>query len=227
MAAEEIFLSFAKKEKIAKDTYSFYFFKKEFSYLPGQYIRMVLPHESPDDRGTSRFFTISSSPHEKDYVIITVKIIQSSFKNALIELKPGARVKIFGPLGNFILHDDEQEPLVFLSGGMGVTPFRSMLSYAAAKNMKLPLVLLASFSNHEEKIFHDELMMINREHKNMEVIYSNTRISEDLLRKYIPDLSQPKYYLVGPPAMVEATRELLESLNIDEEKILTESFTGY
>lgn len=229
MIANEFTLPFIKKEEIAKNTYKFYFGRgeKTFDFLPGQYVRMIVPHDNPDDRGTSRFFTISSSPLETDFLIITAKIIKSSFKNALLNLPSGAPIKIFGPLGTLVLRDDEKGPLVFLSGGMGITPFHSMLSYAATKNMKVPLTLFSSFSKNEERIFYEELTQISKQHPAINVIYSDDRISENLLRKYIADVSKPIYYLTGPSAMVEATRELLMSLNIDEEKILTETFTGY
>jgi ferredoxin-NADP reductase len=227
MSAKEFTLEFVKKEQIGENTYSFYFRKESFTYLPGQYIRMVLPHENADDRGTSRFFTISSSPHEKDFLIITAKVIKSTFKNKLLSLEPGTPVKIFGPLGTLILHDDERDQLVFLSGGMGITPFHSMIIYAAANKLSVPLILLASFPKSEEMIFHNELMRINNENTNIAVVYSDRRVSVEMLRKHISDLDKPKYFIVGPPAMVEATRELLGTLHIDEEKIVTESFTGY
>jgi glycine betaine catabolism B len=226
MPAKEFNLLFVKKEKLAENTYSFYFSKEGFDFLPGQYIRMVLPHDA-DERGTSRFFTISSSPYEKDFLIITAKVIKSTFKNKLLSLETGKPVKIFGPLGTLILNDDEKDQLIFLSGGMGITPFHSMITYAAAKKLPVSLTLLASFSQSEEMIFYEELMESSHENKNITVVYINKRVSEETLRKYTNNLDKSKYFIVGPPAMVEATRELLEMLNIDEEKILTESFTGY
>ena len=228
MAAKEYTLVFVKKEQIAENTYSFYFRKEAFTFLPGQYIRMVLPHEDADERGTSRFFTISSSPHEKAFLIITAKVIKSTFKNKLLSLEPGTYVKIFGPLGTLILHDEEKERIILLSGGMGITPFYSMIMYATAKKLSVPLILIASFSKSEEMIFYDALMESSQKNKHISVIYKNRRISAETLRQYINDLDKPKYFIVGPPVMVEATREiLLEELKIDEEKIVTESFTGY
>ena len=77
-------------------------------------------------------------------------------------------------------------------------------------------------------IFYDALMESSQKNKHISVIYKNRRISAETLRQYINDLDKPKYFIVGPPVMVEATREiLLEELKIDEEKIVTESFTGY
>jgi ferredoxin-NADP reductase len=226
MAAKQFSLVFLKKQQIAENIYSFYFEKGEFDFLPGQYVRMILPHEHADDRGTSRFFTISSSPLEKD-VVVTTKLLQSTFKNALMHLQEGTPVTMFGSLGNLVLHDDETRPMVFLSGGMGITPFRSVLRYAADKNLEMPLTLISSFSKGDEMLFSEELSIISREHKNIQVTFLDKRISEEILQENVADLQKPTYYLVGPPAMVEGVMKLLESLNISEEKIMTESFTGY
>src|SRR5476649_1261945 len=101
--AKQFFLPFLRKEQVAKDTYSFYFDRRkiDFDFLPGQYIRMSLPHKDVDERGTTRFFTIASSPHEEGYLMFTIKIIESSFKKALFNLQPLHPVQFFGPMGTF------------------------------------------------------------------------------------------------------------------------------
>src|SRR6185295_6223692 len=111
------FLSFIKKEKIALDTYSFYLDRASqgFDFQAGEYIRMTLSIENPDERGSSRYFTIASSPLDKDFITITTRVIKSSFKKELLNLKPGQKVKIFGPLGNFIVDWSKEKKLVFLA----------------------------------------------------------------------------------------------------------------
>jgi NAD(P)H-flavin reductase len=101
------FLFFTKKVKIAKDLYVIIFDRKKvpFTFLPGQYIQMTLPHENVDERGSSRYFTIASSPTEKDVLMITSRKGRSSFKKALFGLKAGDRVQFFGPMGVFVLPD--------------------------------------------------------------------------------------------------------------------------
>src|SRR5690349_481399 len=113
--SKEYFLPFVKKEQKSQDAYSFYFDKtgQDLNFLPGQYLRMSLPHENPDNRGTGRFFTISSSPLEQEHIIITTRVLQSSFKHALSNLQPGTKVRIFGPMGNFYLDETEASPKVF------------------------------------------------------------------------------------------------------------------
>jgi len=234
-------LPFLHREQLAKNTYSFFFDRSgvQFDFLPGQYIRMILPHENVDDRGTSRFFTIASSPLQKNILQITAKVIQSSFKETLLNLNPGHDISFFGPMGNFYFQDDAK-PHVFLSGGMGITPFHSMLLYAAQKKIEVPLTLIAAFGASDELIFYDELTAIATNNKNINVIYTVTqvdkdeewngqtgRISEELIHNYITDKKKSFFYVVGPTSMVEDTKKLLSEMKIDDEQISSEDFTGY
>ncbi len=225
--SKEFFLPFVKKEQVAKHTYSFYFSAKGgpafgWDFLPGQYIRMVLPHERADTRGTSRFFTVASSPTEKNYLMITTRVIRSTFKKRLASLVSGEKVRFFGPMGNLVLRDQEKESLVLMAGGMGITPFRSVIKYAGDKNLHVKLTLLVSFSATEEMIFYDELTKIASEHSNIKVVYLSSGRSP---AGHLP--GGAKYYVAGSPEMVEATKQLLESLRTPEEKVLTESFIDY
>lgn len=235
-------IQFISHEQVAKDTYTFYFKKPAgFAFIPGQYNRWTLPITPTDGRGSSRFFTISSSPTLTDKLTITTKILQSDFKKALVNLKENDEIKIFGPMGNFILDEAITKTRVFIAGGIGITPYHSMLTYAAAKNLTIPMTLFVSFSTPEEMIFYEELKKIGDDHNNIKIVYTITkpedsqtswngetgRISEMLIRKYIPDTVDTLFYVVGPPPMEEATTKLLKDMHITEENILTEAFTGY
>jgi ferredoxin-NADP reductase len=236
-------LPFIKKEKVAKDTYSFYFdrSKVDFDFIPGQYLRMILPHKNADDRGTSRYFTIASSPHIKDVVMFTIRIFDSSFKQALYDLKSGDEVEFFGPMGWFLLPKDEEMEKVFIAGGIGVTPFHSLLHFLHDKELTQPITLFVSFKTKEEIVFHDELQAIAKKNKKIRVIYTLTqeqagdvywsgeigRVSEAMFKKHLSDIQKPVYYVVGSPKMVEETKGFLLELGIDEEKIQLEDFTGY
>lgn len=106
MATSQLFhLAFLKKEPLGKHifTYSFDLTDTEFLFKAGQYVQITLPHENADERGTSRFFTIASSPTEKDVLMIVSRKGKSSFKMALFDLQPGAKVQFFGPMGTFVL----------------------------------------------------------------------------------------------------------------------------
>jgi len=284
---KEFYLPFIKKEKVAKDTYSFYWDSAniDLNFLPGQYVRMTLNIKNRDNRGSSRFFTIASSPLEKEHIMITTKIVEnktlpfrhsgkpvsrrahpesptfrdagqdgyqtvtrqasmtafgicSSFKKKLLGLKMGDMVKFFGPMGGFILNEEEKNPRVFLAGGIGITPFHSMITYAYSKNLSIPITLIVSFSSVEDLAFHEELSNIAKENSYIKTIYTIThpnvqwkgetgRISEGLIKKYVQDIFKPQYFIVGPPAMVAAIEEVVRNMGAVNEKIFIENFTGY
>jgi len=274
--SKEFHLSFFKKEKVAEETYSFYFgsAKQSFSFLPGQYVRMTLDIKSPDNRGNSRSFTIASSPLQKGHIMITTKVVEnrtlpfrhsgkpkahpeslttirdagqasmtafgicSSFKKKLLGLKMGNMVKFFGPMGGFILNEEEKNPRVFLAGGIGITPFHSMITYANVKKLSIPITLVVSFSSVEDLVFYEELSNIAKENSYIKTIYTIThpdvrwkgeagRISEELIKKYVQGIFKPQYFIVGPPAFVAAIEETIRKMGVSNERIFIENFTGY
>ncbi|HEX8931594.1 MAG TPA: FAD-dependent oxidoreductase [Patescibacteria group bacterium] len=244
-------LPFIKKEYVGKDTYSFVFDLKGFSAIgeletswnfePGQYVRMSLPHDNADERGTSRYFTISSSPQNKENLVITVKLRDSSFKKTLHALQPGDLSHFFGPMGWFLLPKDENLEKVFIAGGIGITPFHSLLHFLANKTLPQQITLFASFRTKEDVLFYDSIQKVAKQNPKIKAIYTLTRefyadsdlffekgrISKELLQKYLKDIYAPAYYIVGPARMVEGARALLLDLGVTEEKIQTEDFTGY
>lgn len=233
---EEFFLPFLKKVQVAKDAYSFYFDRTNanFNFVAGQYIRLTLTVNP------SHLFSIASSPLEKEYIRIITKITQSAFKKALLELMPGTEVKIFGPIGRFILQEEEKE-YVFLAGGIGITPFISIIDYVAGKNLSIPITFFVSFSTSQDMIFYNELTTIANDHPNIKVVYTITqpqdlekswqgetgRISEELIKKYISNINYPFYYIAGPPKMVEAMEQLTKAMGVSDDKIKKENFVGY
>ncbi len=239
-------LSFLKKEKIAKDTYSFYFARSEdsnFEFLAGQYIRVLLDLPAEDHRGRSRMFTICSSPEQKEFIMITTKVSDhpSIFKQKMMSFKKGERVNFFGPMGGFILPATSGSPLVFFAGGMGITPFHSMLLYAGKVNYPASITFFVSFNAVEEIIFYDTLTNLSKNHKNIKVIYTVShpekstkiwngemgRISEELIKKHLDDIFSPTYFISGPPIMVGSMLDLLEEMKVPSEKIREEQLTGY
>ncbi len=242
IAPQEFYLPFLKKEKVAKDTYAFYFDRsfRPFEFLPGQHVRVTLPIEHPDARGNSRLFSIASSPLEKKFSLIVTKIIQSSFKQALLQLIPGQKVHFLGPLGMFYLKEEIHSSHVFLAGGIGITPFLSMIPYAVEKKLTITIVLLASFSTMNDIIFYDRLTALARNNPYIKIVYALThpkeseswsgeigRISKENIKKHVPEYEKALYYIVGPPAMVTAMIEIVKNMEIPKEQILRESFVGY
>ena len=235
---KQFFLAFVRKEKVAEDTYFFYFDLAErgFVFLPGQYIDMVLPHKDPDNRGIERSFTIASSPLDKKYLMVTTKTIKSSFKKALMDIKPLQPVKFTGPWGGFIFKEEEVFPRVFLAGGIGITTFYSMIVYAYLKKLSIPITLIASFSTREHMVFYKELSNISKENLNIKVIYTIThpdsqwkgeigRISEELIKKYVSNILDKFYYIVGPPNMVSGIEEVVLKMGVPNDRVFIENFT--
>lgn len=238
---KQLEIPFIKKTQITHDIYSFFFRRPpDFNFLPGQYLRMILHHDSSDDKGSSRFFTIASSPLEK-YIMITTKLRESTFKRELLNIKIGQNVLIFGPIGNFYLDDDLKDPVVFIAGGMGITPYYSMIKYLHKKRIKTHATLLAYFKNIEDRIFYDDLIKITDKNKFINVIYIITgnykdndstngergRLSGGLIKKYIPNFIKSKYYITGPELMVDSGVVILKDLGIPTKNIAIEKFTGY
>lgn len=241
--AREFYLPFLRKEQRAKDTYSFYFEKTEqLEYIPGQYIRMTLDLPEEDPRGFRRPFSLCASPLDSE-IMITTKVVErpSIFKQKLVSLLSGERIKFFGPIGGFVLPQDLQTPLVFLAGGIGITPFYSMLRYASQTNFQTPTTLIASFSTVEEAAFYDELKDISSQNSYLQAVYTithpeesqqewkgeNGRISDEMIKKYVADPLNAYYMICGPEGMVNAMIETVSGMGVSENQIKRENFSGY
>jgi len=232
MKTLELPLVAIKKE--AGDAKTFKFgLNEEFSFKPGQYINMTLDLAG-DPRGNTRSFSIASSPTEKGFILITTRISASPFKQKFDSLPIGARVKIRGPMGNFIL--DEGRNAVLLSGGIGITPLRDMIKYATDRKLEVKIVLLYSSRTPEGIIFKDDLEQMKKLNPSLEIINTISddapgwkgrrgRIDANLVKEVMPE--SPVFYICGPPAMVEAMEGILKEMDIDEGSIKTEEFVGY
>lgn len=237
MAVASFEIPLIKKEKNSSDAWNFYLRKpKNFSYTAGQYIKMKLEIENPDDRGTTRYFTLSSSPTE-EHLMITTRIIKSSFKKRLAELKEGDRVYIRGPWGDFVLPNNTT-PVVFIAGGIGMTPYRSMIKYTADKNLKTPITLIVSHKTQDQILYREELEKIQKTHQSIKIVTTITdptsgwtgltgRINTNLLQKSVDSLGDKLYYIAGPDPMIEGMQKTLLEMGISEDKILTDGFPGY
>ena len=235
-------LKLLKKVQVAKDTYSFFFQRpSDFDFLPGQFLRMSLDIAEPNGRGNYRLFSIASSPSEKNYLMVTTKSNHSAFKKGLFALSSETSIQILAPYGSFILKPEETSPLVFLAGGIGVTPFRSMIRYAFDMNLSIPITLFTSFRNVEDVIFQKELREIAAKRSWFKLVETITqsekstsswrghlgRIDEQLIKKNVPNFSASLFYLAGPPAMVDAMVSIVKSLGVDDLRIRQEKFSGY
>lgn len=239
--AKNIELEFVKKEKVSRDAFSFYFKwpGKDFNFIPGQYLKLFLDIKKADARGSSRYFTISSSPYDKENLIITTRIIKSSFKVKLDSLKKGDKISAFGPIGYFEFDPASNIQNVFLAGGIGITPFLSTIrSLEVSNSLNLFIItLFAFFPTKKDLVFYDELKELEKKHKTLEVIYSLTkevdenfeygRLSEELLKRNIKNYKEANYFITGSQSMVDSMFEFIKSIDVSEENIFKEDFPGY
>ena len=231
-------LTLTKKEKVSDDIYHFTFAPdKKLSFQPGQYLEWTLSAEGnasiakTDDRGNRRYFTIASSPTE-DTVQLGVKFYEpsSSFKKQLLAMQPGDTI-ITGQLaGEFTLPKDPKQKLAFIAGGIGITPFRSMVKDLVDRNEKRNAILLYSNRNADEVAYRDVFDEAAQK-INMETIYTVTeggnRLTADIIKKEIPDYGERMFYISGTHAMTNAFEELLRGMGVSRANIKTDFFPGF
>lgn len=230
------------REDVAEGTMAFHFEKPSgFSFKPGQAIDVILIAPPTTDAQSARHtFSIVSASYQGELVVAT-RMRDSAFKRALKSLSIGVPAKLEGPFGSLTLHSDRARPAVFIAGGIGVTPFMSMLQQAAKDQLAQRLLLLYSNRRPEDAAFLAKLQQLEHQNKNFRLVATMTEmnksnrpwdgersvIDEDLINRVRGDLSAPIYYLAGPPAMVNAVRQTLNRAGMKDDDIRSEEFYGY
>ena len=242
IVAQKYEVKLLKKRKVAKNTHSFYFERPRLmDFIPGQFMRLTVDIKIPDGKANFRLFSIASSPTEKEYLMITVRTNRSAFKETLLLAEIGTKVQISAPYGMFVLDMNETLPHIFLAGGIGITPFRSMIRYAADLGLRIPITLFTSFSLVEDIVFQEEMRKISAKFAWFKLVETITqpensklswtgnigRIDSELIKTNAPDLYKSLFYLAGPPVMVDSLESVIKSLGIPENQINKEKFTGY
>lgn len=223
-------LTLTKKLKRVGNIKSFIFKPEEkFIWRAGQYLIAKIEHEKQDLRGKMRFITISSSPFEKN-VMITTRIFgktASSFKKSLDNLKIGEQIEVKGPDGDLSI-DDFKKHYIFIAGGVGITPFRSILNQLAFDN-KMPKITLLYANRNNKFLFKDELVEVAKKFKNFKIIYfiSPNKITKQKLKKLNIDFKKDIFFISGPEKMIYKIKELLNSLGVKDENMKEDYFTGY
>jgi len=231
-----------RRQQVAEGTVAFCFGKPAgFEFAGGQSIDVTLINPPQTDaEGNTRALSLASAPHEP-YLMVATRLRDTAFKRTLKTLEPGTEVKIEGPFGSMTLHRKTNRPAVILAGGIGITPFRSMLVQAAKANTGHSLFLFYSNRRPEDAAFLAELQELARQHTNFTLVATMTNleksqavwtgekghISIDMVMKYVSDLADPIYYTAGPPALVAAMKEMLNEAGVDEDDINSEDFSGY
>ena len=229
-------------ETVAEGTMAFHFAKPAgFDFKPGQSMNVSLvdPPET-DAKGDRRTFSILSAPHEVGLVIAT-RMRDTAFKRVLRSMPSGGRVALRGPAGLFTLEPADSRPAVLLAGGIGVTPFVSMLRDAAHRKLERDLWLFYSNRRPEDAAFLEELMALPGRRPRIRFVgtmvemdksgrpWSGERgfLDRAMLERHLRSLAGNVYYVAGPPGLVEAMQKMLIAAGVAEDAIHTDEFFGY
>jgi len=228
----------AKVKEIIQRNYNVKSFRleidKDIDFKAGQFLSVRLA----DDPKLKRYLSISNSPTEKSYLEFTKKLTESDFSKALDNLKSGDTVEIQYPFGKFVL-DEAWPKIAFLSGGIGITPIRSICKYVVDKKLGTDIILVYSNRSLRDIVFRDDFAAMQKKYPLLKVshVLGQTesgfkcivgKIDSQIVKNEIPDFKERKFYLCGPPQMVEAMRNILTGeLGLLSEMIITENFQGY
>ena len=235
-------LKLAAKTQLAHGVYEFRFTAdRRVRFRPGQFLEWTLGHLRPDSRGNRRYFTIASSAAERE-VRIGVKFYpdSSSFKRSLLAMSPGEEIVASQLAGDFVLPTDKRAKLVFIAGGIGITPFRSMIRHLLDHDEKRPIAVLYSNRTAPEIVYADVLEEARRR-LGIETVYTLTdakgvppdwqggtgRVDREMIAKTVPDYSERTFYLSGPRSLVVGFEEVLENIGVPKSRIKTDFFPGF
>lgn len=228
----------AKINEIIPRTYNVKSFRLELNdkidFRAGQFLSITLKTEPK----LEKYLSISSSPTEKGYIEFTKKITESEFSKILNNLKVGDYVKVKYPFGQFTLKD-EYTKVAFIAGGIGITPIRSICKYAVDKELDVDIILLYGNRTIDDIVFRQDFDQMQKQYSKLKVVHvlcESARsidckiglIDKKMIKDCINDCVRRKFYLCGPPAMVEAVQKILTSeLSVSKSNIITENFVGY
>ena len=246
MAAQEIPLGYEAKllnrVEVAEDTMAFYFEKSPgFEFIPGQSsdLTLVNPPET-DSEGNVRTFSIASAPFE-DQLMFATRMRDTAFKRSLKTVPLGTSVKMEQAIGSFTLNKNSAKPAVLLAGGIGITPFLSIVKQADHERLPHKLYLFYSNRRPEDAPFLESLNNLEKSNPNFHLILTMSEIlrskrkwegetgliDKAMLSRYVNDLRGPIFYIAGPPGMVTEIRKMLLASSVNEDDIKTDEFAGY
>lgn len=228
--------TFDHKEKLSAHIHTFWFMpEKKARFTAGQFTELTLQHEA-DERGTRRWFTVSSAP-EQPLLGITTRIDPkrpSSFKQQLFALQPGTEVALAEPMGDFVLPKTEDMPIVFVAGGIGITPMHSMIQWLTDTSQRRNITLYHAAKLQEDLVFHDlfESASITYrpilESPPLEWTGGDTgRLSTEYIAALPHVMTDALVYLSGPEPMVESFYKGLKQKGVPEHRLVTDYFPGY
>jgi ferredoxin-NADP reductase len=229
-------------EEIAEDIMAFQFEKPEgYQFTAGQFCFLNLPDMGfHDERGLRRHLSIASSPLERELLFAT-KMSESAFKRTIRTMTAGMTITVEPPLGFLALPESTALPAIFLAGGIGITPFRSMIRYASGARTGHTITLFYSNRMPDEAAFLGELEGIAEVHGNIRILPTMTRMQESavpwpgltgrinvsMIEEHCRDWRDSVFYIAGPPAMVDSMNETLQEMHIKPDRMHIEKFSGY
>ncbi len=229
-------ITFDHSEEVATNIATFYFKpEKPVDYTAGQFVEWTLPHINPDSRGIKRWFTLSSSPTD-ELISLTTRFTNengSSFKKALRNLQPGNEMIISDAMGDFVLPKLIQTPLLFVAGGIGVTPFHSIFNWLVATEEKRPIKLIHGVHSEDDIIFQDTF---GKAGQHATIVVSDPssawggergRLSAELILGLEQPSEDTLIYLSGPEPMVEQLEKELLRIGIKKHQLVLDSFPNY
>lgn len=222
-----------RKAQVAEGTMEFTLEKPPgFTYRAGQYGDMVLPASTGLTGDSNKHgFSFVSAPFEDTLRMATRMRAGSAFKQAAARIPDGTTIQLLALWGDFTLHRNEKVPAVFVIGGIGITPVRSIIAQATHERALHPITLIYANRTPAQAAYLAELEQLAQVNPHFTLVPVHTgtegRVSADTLRRNVPDLAAPRYYLAGPEGMVQAMRQLLLDVGADEDNIKTEEFAGY
>ncbi|HXZ96914.1 MAG TPA: FAD-dependent oxidoreductase [Burkholderiales bacterium] len=232
-----------ERNEVAERTMVFTFERPaDFNFTAGQFLTVTVPNPPfSDAKGNGRTFSIASPPQELAHLQIATRMTGSALKRSLAELPLGTPVELFGPAGTFTLHRASSMSAVFIAGGIGITPFRSIINDAFARHLTHQITLIYSNRNLEGAAFHAEFLRIAEEHTKFKYIptmtdankshqpWSGLRRAVDahFLREHVGDIMTPVFYIAGPPGMVTGITKAVIEAGAEPARVRSEKFDGY
>ncbi len=223
-------------EKINYNVTTFWFKpERQVKYTAGQFIEMFLPHDNPDERGIKHWFTLSSSPTE-ELICITTKFFgdtASTFKKTLFSLKPSAKIKIVEPMGDFVLPKSADIPLVFVAGGIGITPFRSMIKWLKDSHEKRDIEVILAANQPKDFLFVDLFKDYGVKLKQIVSEPDESwdgevgKLSADKIIELTGQVGHKHVYVSGPEPMVETLEKDLLSHGVKNTQLILDFFPNY
>jgi ferredoxin-NADP reductase len=228
---------------VAEGTMAFAFERPAgFEFTAGQFMTITLPDPLyNDEKSNRRTFSIASPPQDAGRLLVATRMTGSALKRSLAEAPIGAAVSLFGPSGRFTLHADPAVPAVFVAGGIGITPFRSILHDAAERQLPHSITLIYSNRAPGGAAFYAEMVETAGRLPNFRFVPTMTdpdaasplwtgerrKVSAELLREVVGEMTAPIFYLAGPPGLVAAVSKAVLEAGADPEHLRSEEFEGY